>query len=70
MSKKKRYTYELATIDKVEDGVITESIPLNLANADPIRAGRYKTLAAAGDIEAQKMLDEMRATSMVHVIER
>ena len=69
MSKKKRYTYELATIDKVENGIVTASYPLDLANADPIRAGRYTKLANGGDEEAQKKLDEMKKTLMVRIIE-
>jgi len=70
MSKKKSYIYELVTIDKVVNNVVQESIPLNYANDDPIRAGRYKKAAEAGDTEAQKKLDEMINTPMINIIER
>jgi hypothetical protein len=69
MKKKEKPAFKPATIDIIVDGVVKESIPLNLANADPIRAGCYKRLAKEGDAEAQKKLEEMENTIMVKNIE-
>ena len=69
MKKKEEFVLKPATIDIIEDGVVKESLPLNLANADPIRAGRYKRLAKEGDLKAQKKLEEMENTPMVSSIE-
>lgn len=69
MKKKKKDLVKPATIDIIVDGIIKESIPLDMANADPIRASRYEKLAENGDQEAQKKLDEMKKTKMYYIEE-